>query len=143
MAKIYDFQIGKGVILHEGQDITAVVTGTIAVDVLQAARELEKVNIKVRVINLHTIKPIDQEILIKAARETGALITIEEHNINGGLGGAVAEVLLEADCASVKFERMGLKDFCHGYGNYQELKAFNGLSPTDIAAKLTEVYRRK
>ena len=140
----YSFKIGPGVTLKEGRDITVVSAGPIVYDVLQAARELEKNQIQVRVINLPTIKPLDREILIKAAAETGAVVTVEEHNITGGLGGAVAEVLLEAGCRPLIFERMGLdNDFCHGYGTYQDLKELNGISQADISKKLLEVYRRK
>lgn len=140
----YGFNVGKGVILHEGKDITLVVTGSIAYDVLQAARELEPEGIGVKVINIHTIKPIDKEILIKAAIETGAVITIEEHNVHGGLGGLVAEVLMEGGCGRVIFKRMGLLDsFCKGYGTHKELKELNGLSINDIKKTVTEVIYKK
>ncbi|MCX8129914.1 MAG: transketolase [Clostridia bacterium] len=140
----YDFIVGKGVRLLNGLDLAIITTGSIAYDVLQAASELREEEISVRVINIHTIKPLDKEIILKAAEETGRVITVEEHNINGGLGSAVAETLLEGGCSSIVFERMGLKDsFCKGYGSHQYLKSLNRLSKEDIKSKIREVISRK
>lgn len=140
----YEFQVGKGVLLTEGEDITLIATGSIVYDVVQVANELRDKGIRARVINMHTIKPLDKEVVLQAAQETGAVVTIEEHNIIGGLGGAVAEVLLENCCNPIIFERIGLSDcFCHGYGTHEEVKAMNGLSKTDIFKKVMNVYGRK
>ena len=137
----YDFQVGRGVTLLEGNDLTIIATGSIVYDALQAGRELHKQGIYARVINIHTIKPLDNEIVIQAAKETGIVITVEEHSVVGGLGSAVAEVLLENHCGRVSFERMGLKDhFCHGYGSHQYLKAQNGLAIIDIVNKAIQLH---
>ena len=102
--------------------------------------ELEKLRVSVRLINIHTIKPIDREIIIKAAMETQAILTVEEHSITGGLGSCVAEVLAEANCVYHSFKRLGLNDvFPQGYGNYQEMKALNGLSKDDIVREVNDL----
>ena len=91
----YQFEIGKGVQLREGKDVTIVGTGLMVGESLEAAELLANEGISARVINLHTIKPLDGEILLSAAQETGALVTAEEHSVIGGLGGAVSEYLSE------------------------------------------------
>lgn len=140
----YDFVVGKGIPLLDGNDVTLVSTGSITFDVLQAAKELWEDGISTRVINIHTIKPIDEEILIKAAMETGAVITVEEHSVIGGLGSAVAEIVLEKSLDSCLFERMGLKDtFCKGYGSHKELKLMNGLSIDDIKCRAKAIVSKK
>lgn len=92
-ADTYKFELGKGVTLKEGTDVTLIATGLMVGEALKAQKILAEENISARVINIHTIKPIDKDIIIKAAKETGALVSCEEHNVIGGLGGAVAEVL--------------------------------------------------
>lgn len=130
----YDFVVGKGVTLRTGNDLTFICTGSIINDVLAVADRLAEENIQARVINMHTIKPLDTEIIIKAARETKKIITVEEHNIIGGLGSAVAEVIAEAS-VNVQFERLGLRDkFAAGYGTHQDIKIANGLGQADIYA---------
>lgn len=130
----YDFVLGRGVTLRTGNDLTFICTGSIINDVLAVADRLAEENIQARVINMHTIKPLDTEIIIKAARETKKIITVEEHNIIGGLGSAVAEVLAEAS-VNVQFERLGLRDkFAAGYGTHQDIKIANGLGQADIYA---------
>ncbi|MFA5014675.1 MAG: transketolase C-terminal domain-containing protein [Actinomycetota bacterium] len=105
----YDYQIGKAIILKEGKDITLIATGDMVAKTLDAAVLLDKESgIKAKVINMHTVKPIDEEAIIKAAKETGAIVTIEDHNIIGGLGGAVAEVLGEK-CPTL-MKRIGVPD---------------------------------
>jgi transketolase len=140
----YDFQAGRGVTLLEGSDVVLMATGSIVGDALMAARELHRQGITVRLINMHTIKPIDKEIIVKAAKEIGAILTLEEHNVVGGLGSAVGEVLLEQGPASVWFERMGVYDrFCNSYGSHQDLKAVYGLSKEDIKVRATLLYHKK
>lgn len=140
----YNFKVDQGVVLHDGNDATVIAAGSIVYDVLQVALELENQNIKIRVIDLHTIKPMDRNSLLKAVRETGAILTVEEHSISGGLGGAVAEVLLENGNIPVIFERMGLVDeYAHGYGSRTEIKAMNGLSQAEIMQKLIQMVKRK
>lgn len=139
----YDFIPGRGIILKEGRDASIIATGSIIADALEAALALEKENISVRVVNIHTIKPIDKELIINSARLTGAVVTLEEHNINGGLGGVVAETLSENRCAPV-FIRMGMADsFCAGYGSRQEIKRLNGLSAEHIILKVRTAILQK
>ncbi len=129
----YDFIPGEGVTLKDGDDVTIIASGSIVHDALQAARNLEDQNISARLINIHTIKPIDKEIIVKAARETRAVLTVEEHHIEGGLGSSVASVILEGINVPVKFKRLGLEDsFCSYYGTHQELKSHYGLTGEDI-----------
>jgi len=131
--KDYEFKIGQGIILKEGKDIAIIATGGILCEVLQAVDELEKLGISVRLINIHTIKPIDKKIILKAAYDIGVILTVEEHSVIGGLGSAVAEVIAEGHNSPFKFNRLGLNDtFPEGYGTYQEMKEGNGLSRSGI-----------
>ncbi|MEA1961534.1 MAG: transketolase C-terminal domain-containing protein [Bacillota bacterium] len=140
----YIFEPGKGITLKEGNDLTIIVTGSIARDALEAAEGLDKMGIITRVINIHTIKPLDQEIILRAAIETGAIISLEEHNLIGGLGTAVAEVLMENGANSVCFRRMGLiESFAQGYGNHQDLKEINAVSRKDIIRIAREMFESK
>lgn len=105
-----DFKIGKAIQVRDGKDVTMIYTGTVGYQVVQAADELSKAGINCRIVSMHTVKPIDKEAIIKAAEETGAIVTVEEHNIMGGLGGAVAEVLVDECSTAVKVKRMALPD---------------------------------
>ena len=132
----YQFEIGKGVTLKEGNDVTLVCTGFETEQALQASEELEKENIHARVIHIHTIKPIDQEILVKAAKETGLIITSEEHSIYGGLGSAVSEVVSEQyPCKVVK---VGIQDTFGESGKPMELIEKYGLSAQHIVTVVKE-----
>ena len=91
----YRFEIGKGVTLRDGKDITVIATGLMVSRALEAIRQLEKEGIDARLVNIHTLKPIDREIIVRAAKETGKIVTVEEHNVIGGLGDAVSSVLCE------------------------------------------------
>ena len=104
----YKFEVGKGVQLKDGSDITLIATGLEVGESLKAAEMLEADGISVRVINMHTIKPLDADIVVKAAKETKKIFTVEEHSIIGGLGGAVAEVLSE-QCPAPLY-RIGVRD---------------------------------
>lgn len=104
----YKFELGKGVALREGSDVTLIATGLMVSEALEATDALAGMGIHARVINIHTIKPLDREIIVKAARETGLLITAEEHSVIGGLGSAVAEVVTE-ECP-VKVVKIGVND---------------------------------
>ncbi|MDB2111906.1 transketolase family protein, partial [Clostridium paraputrificum] len=104
----YNFIIGKGITLAEGNDVAIIATGIMVEAALEAKEELAKEGINARVINIHTIKPIDEELIIKAAKETGVIVTAEEHSIIGGLGSAVAEVVSEK--CPVPVLRVGVKD---------------------------------
>jgi len=140
----YDFTIGRGVQLKDGKDATIIATGSIVYDALQAVEELEKGKISVRLVNIHTIKPIDKEIILHAARETKAILTLEEHNVEGGFGSSVVEVILEGNCPPVKFKRLGINDcFCSFYGTHQELKSHYGIAKEDIIREVINLYRQK
>ena len=104
----YKFEIGKGITLSEGNDVTIVATGMMVQLALKAKEELSKEGINAKIINIHTIKPIDCELLVKAAKETGAIVTAEEHSIVGGLGSAVSEVVTEE--FPVPVVKVGIKD---------------------------------
>jgi transketolase len=139
----YDFEVGRGVTLREGTDITIISAGNILHEVLKAVDESEKMGISTRLINIHTIKPIDQEIILKAAYETGAILTVEEHTIFGGLGSIVAEVIMENNLPC-RFKRMGLNGaFPSGYGTYHQMKAINGLSQKHIIDAAGELLEAK
>lgn len=129
--EIYDndylFKIGKGVMLKDGKDITLIGTGSILKDILDAANKLQQEGITARVINIHTLKPIDKELIIKAIEETKKIITIEDHSVIGGLGSAVAEIIAESG-KGIVFKRIGLHDFSKGYGSYTQVKELNGIS---------------
>ena len=101
-------------------------TGGILKDVLDAAEQMQSEGIDARVVEMHTIKPVDKEVIIKAVEETGKVITVEDHNINGGLGSAVAEVIAEYG-RCIQFRRLGLCSFSNGYGTYMQVKEQNGI----------------
>jgi len=139
--KDYEFKVGRGVTLREGTGAAIIATGGILCEALRAADELEKSGISAKVINIHTIKPIDEEIILEACRDTGAVLTVEEHTIFGGLGSAVAEVLAENN-VPVKFKRLGLRGvFPEGYGTYQEMKEVNGLSKMHVAEAVKNLLK--
>ncbi len=127
----YHFEIGKGVTLADGKDVTIVATGLMVSMALEAKELLAAEGIDARVINIHTIKPIDADILTRAARETGAIVTAEEHNIIGGLGSAVAEVLSET--CPVPLCRVGMQDTYGHSGTVPALLEAYGLTPAAIA----------
>lgn len=133
----YSFKIGKGIVLKEGNDVTVVGTGSILKDVLDVVQTLNKEGVSVRVINIHTIKPIDKEIILQAAEETGRIITIEDHNVIGGLGSAVAEVIAES-AKGARLKCMGLRDFSRGYGSYQQIKEINGIGIKNIYKEIMQ-----
>ena len=126
----YKFEIGKGIEIISGSDVTFVATGLMVTMAMEAAEMLEKEGISARVINIHTIKPIDRDIIIKAAKETGAIVTAEEHNIIGGLGSAVSEVVSE-ECP-VPVIRVGVKDTFGRSGTVPALLEAYGLTPKDL-----------
>lgn len=132
----YKFELGKGITLNDGDDITVIATGLVVNDALKAVNSLKAEGINVRLINIHTIKPIDREIIIKAAQETGKIITIEEHNIIGGLADAVCEVT-SSECP-VKVRRIGIND-TYGYsGPAKELLDIFGLCEENIKKIIKE-----
>ncbi|MBE6628159.1 MAG: transketolase family protein [Ruminococcaceae bacterium] len=127
----YKFELGKGIQLSDGTDVTIVATGLMVSMALEAKELLAAKGINARIVNIHTIKPIDAEIITKAALETGAIVTAEEHNIIGGLGSAVAEVVGEN--APVPVVRVGMKDTYGHSGTVPALLEQYGLTPAAIA----------
>lgn len=127
-----DFKIGKGVQIGNGTDATVFATGVVVPEAIKAKEELEKQGINIRVVDIHTIKPIDKELIIKCAKETKKLVSIEDHNIIGGLGSAISEVLTEEYPA--KLIRMGMKDRFGKSGPAKELLKYFGLTSEDIIA---------
>lgn len=130
----YHFELGKGALLRAGSDVTVVAVGMMVQMALKAAEILAQEGISVRVIDMHTIKPLDEAILLTAAKETGAIVTSEEHNILGGLGGAVAEFL--AASYPVPVVRHGVEDCFGRSGKAEEVLEAFGLSPDGIVSKV-------
>lgn len=132
----YKFELGKGIELAEGTDVTIIATGLMVSEALDAAKKLKEDGISARVINIHTIKPIDKDIIIKAAKETGKIVTVEEHSVIGGLGSAVCDVLSENYPVPVK--KIGVNDeFGHSGPAVDLLKEF-GLSSENIVKTVKE-----
>lgn len=127
------FEFGKMIQIGEGTDATIFATGDVVSEAIKAKEELEKKKIYVRVIDVHTIKPIDEEMIIKCAKETKRLISIEDHNIIGGLGSAISEVL--TNYYPAKLERMGIKDEFGRSGKAEELIKYYGLDAKNIVDK--------
>ncbi len=130
----YKFEIGKGVQMTDGTDVTVVATGMMVSMAMEAARVLAGEGISVRVINIATIKPIDKDIIVKAAEETGAIVTSEEHSIIGGLGSAVSEVVCEA--CPVPVVKMGVEDKFGHSGKVPPLLEMYGLTVENMIAKI-------
>ena len=137
----YKFELGKGVQLAEGSDVTIIATGLMVPEAIEAGKALAEEGISARIINIHTIKPIDREIIAKAAKETGAIVTAEEHNIIGGLGSAVAEVLCET--CPVPMLRVGTEDKFGKSGKPAILLEEYGLTAKNIAQKAKEAIALK
>lgn len=137
----YKFELGKGVQLSDGSDVTIIATGLMVPEAIDAAKALAEEGISARVINIHTIKPIDKDIIAKAAKETGAIVTAEEHNIIGGLGSAVAEVLCET--CPVPMLRVGTEDKFGKSGKPAILLEEYGLTAANIAKKAKEAIALK
>ncbi|MBR5515401.1 MAG: transketolase family protein [Clostridia bacterium] len=129
----YKFELGKGVMMSEGKDVTIVATGLMVHKALEAKELLKNEGIDAEVINIHTIKPLDRDIIIKSAQKTGCVVTAEEHNIIGGLGSAVAEALCEA--YPVPMLRVGVEDQFGRSGKVPPLLELYGLTAENIAAK--------
>ena len=134
----YKFEIGKGITLKEGNDVAIIANGLMVNEALEAAKELEKDGINARVINLHTIKPIDRDIIVKAAKETKFIVTCEEHNVIGGLGDAVSSVVCEEYPAKVL--RVGVNDVFGKSGPALELLEVYGLTKNAIIEKVKKEF---
>ncbi|MEO2507332.1 transketolase family protein [Clostridium paraputrificum] len=133
----FDFQIGKANVMREGKDITIIATGETVKPAIEASDELRELGIKCRVLNMHTIKPLDEEAIIKAAKETGYIITVEEHSIYGGLGAAVSEVVVQN--APVPMKIAGIKDEAAITGTSKEIFNYYGLSKENLVKLAKEL----
>lgn len=138
-AETFKFELGKGVEIKEGNDLTIVATGLMVQESLKAAELLAAKGINARVIDMHTIKPIDKDILAKASKETGFIVTVEEHNITGGLGGAVCEAI--CDTAPCKVLRIGVEEKYGKSGTPAALLEKYGLTAQAICDKIAAAYK--
>lgn len=134
----YDFELGKAQVIKDGKDIAIFVTGSIISEVIEAAEALENNNISVRIVNVHTLKPFDNDQVLESAAKTKYLFTVEEHSILGGLGSLVAEALAE-NGSPIKLKRIGLDNkFAEGYGAYNEVRQINGLDKKGIYSSIMD-----
>lgn len=136
----YKFELGKGVTLKDGKDITIIATGLMVAEAIEAGKALAEQGIDARVINIHTIKPIDRDIIVKAARETGKIVTVEEHSVIGGLGSAVGDVVLEE--YPVPVIKIGINDVFGHSGAAKDLLVEYGLTAENIV-KTTKAFLSK
>lgn len=134
----YKFEIGKGVVLREGKDLTIIATGLPVANCLEAAEKLAADGIDAKVINIHTIKPLDEELVVAAAKETGKVVTVEEHSVIGGLGSAVCDVLSEK--APTKVMKIGINDTFGESGPAVELVKKYGLDAESIYKKVKSFF---
>lgn len=135
------FELGKGRLFREGNDVTVIANGPMVYEALLAADKLREKGISVRIINLHTVKPLDNDIIIKAAKETGAIVTAEEHQINAGMGSAVAECIVKNQ--PVPIEIIGVNDTFGESGQPEELMKKYGLKSSYIIDSIKKVLSRK
>ena len=133
----YKFEIGKGITMRDGKDITIIATGLMVSEAVKAAQALEKSGISVRLINIHTVKPLDEELVIKAAKETGRIVTVEEHSLMGGLGEAVSSLLSEKH--PVPVTKIGVKDVFGHSGPAKELLEEFGLCAANIEKTVRQI----
>jgi transketolase len=139
MDESYPFRIGKGVVLQDGQDVTLIGTGTVLSKAAGAARLLRSRGIRARLINLHTVKPLDTELILKAARETGRIVTVEEGYTAGGMGGSVAEFLSAEH--PVRIKMIGVNDRFAEPGPYEDVLALYGLQSEQIAEAVVQFLK--
>ncbi len=137
----FHFELGKGQLLCRGTDITLISTGIMAVETIEAAKMLEAENIHATVISMSSIKPIDEDLILQCAKETGAVLTVEDHSITGGLGSAVAEVLSEK--APTPLRRIGVENVFGQSGKPADLLKLFHMTPKDIAYAAKDLIRAK
>lgn len=135
----YKFQLGKGVVLKEGKDLTIVATGICVESALAAAEKLAADGVNAKVINIHTIKPLDEDLIVAAAKETGKIVTVEEHSVIGGLGSAVCDVLSEK--APTQVLKIGINDVFGESASAQILVEKYGLDGKGVYAKIKEFLK--
>jgi len=136
----FQYEIGKAIEVEEGGDCAVIFSGPIGLEAQYAVYAAREKGINCRLISMHTIKPIDREAIVRAARETGRILTLEEHNLSGGLGSAVAEVLADEGCLNVRFKRMALPDvYVHEVGHQQWLRERYHLAKEDILRKIVDI----
>lgn len=137
----YDFEVGRAVTAVEGDDLTIIATGSAVAMAVSAANGLEKEGIHARVLDMHTVSPIDKDAIIKAAKETGCIITAEDHLVDGGLGGAVAEVIAEAGIG-IPFKRLGIPGIFPPLGDMYELYGYMGYDAAGIKKTAKELLNK-
>lgn len=136
------FELGRARCVRDGHDITLAATGGILGEVTAAADQLAKQGVDCRVLSVHSIEPLDNEAFVRAAQETGGIVTVEEHTVQGGLGGAVAEAVVEAGAMPQCFHRLGIRGgFSSIVGSQQHLREHNGLDSASIAASVLELLQ--
>ncbi len=136
------FELGRGAVVRDGTDVTVIACGLLVHKALEAAEKLAAEGVSVRVVDMYSIKPIDKELILRCAKETGAIVTAEEHTVFGGLGGAVAEVLAWGG-ASAPTEFVGTQDVFTESGKYADLLHKYGLDADGVAAAVERVLKRK
>lgn len=137
----YSFQLGRGVTLRDGRDVTICATGMMVQMALEAAKILEAQGIQARVLNIHTLKPLDGDLILQAARETGCVVTTEEHSVIGGLGSAVSEYL--SGTCPVPVVRHGVEDVFGRSGKAQKVLEHFGLTAQNIADRAQKALAMK
>jgi transketolase len=136
-----NFSLGKGIVIKEGRDVTLIGTGTVLSKAVAAAELLEESGVSVRLIDIHTIKPLDRDLIMSAARQTGKIVTVEEHFITGGLGSAIAEICSQE--YPVKMKMIGIGDHYASNGPYEELLGKYGLQPYQIKETVINFLNNK
>ncbi|MCD6281915.1 MAG: transketolase family protein, partial [Deltaproteobacteria bacterium] len=140
--KDYGFEIGKAVKMRDGKDLTIIACGVGVLQAMRAADVLEKQGLSARVINMHTVKPIDRDIIMEAVKDTRRIITVEEHNIMGGLGSAVAEVIIESGKACA-FKKLGIPDIYAIVGYPEDLYHYYKIDADGIVEAATELMGKE
>jgi transketolase len=135
------FEIGKGIVMQEGKDVVLIGTGTVLSKAVEAAKLLQAKGVSVRLIDMHTIKPLDRELVLSAAKEIGKIVTVEEHFIAGGLGSAVAELCSQEHPAKIKM--IGIADKYASNGPYEDLLRQHGMQPEQIAETVINFLSNK
>lgn len=134
-----DFKIGQGIVVQKGSDATIIATGNIVHNAMKAAEILATGGISTRVISLHTVKPLDNDLIVDSAKKTKVVVTVEEHRLSGGLGSAVSQVILEAGLAGIKFKMLGVQDSHFKTGKQEYLRDFNSISIEKIASQVKKL----